>query len=174
MQDVPKGVGKEAAKAGADAAKAVGGVFQNLKSGKGLFGEELTKKYARKAIETAEEQLAEVSEEMRAEEPAKKIRKSDQAVKSAAPPPKPEYTEEDRWSVTVAETGGGSPLEVTVRPTQKASLLLKAWCGDNDVDPNDCEMVVRGNTWKTGVVDLSDKIGETGIVDGLTVTVRGK
>mmetsp|Transcript_42775 Transcript_42775/g.83679 ORF Transcript_42775/g.83679 Transcript_42775/m.83679 type:complete len:175 (-) Transcript_42775:23-547(-) len=174
MQDIPKGVGKDAAKAGAEAAKAVGGVFNNLKSGKGLFGAEMTQKFARKAIDTVEDQLAEVSEEMKADIPAKKIRAADKAVKSAAPPPKPEYTAEDKWSVTVQEVGDGEPMEVTVRPTQKASLLLKAWCGDNGADPADCELVVRGNTWKTGTVDLSQEIGETGIVDGFTVLVRGK
>ena len=35
-------------------------------------------------------------------------------------------------------------------------------------------VVVKSDSWKTGVVDISLPIGETGIMDGMVVTVRGK
>ena len=54
-------------------ARAIGGVLGNLKSGRGLFGEEVTQKYAKQALEIVEEQVLEVAAEIREEEGAKKV-----------------------------------------------------------------------------------------------------
>ena len=45
----------------------------NLKSGRGLFGEEVTQKYAKQALELVEEQVLDVAAEIREEEGAKKV-----------------------------------------------------------------------------------------------------
>ena len=46
------------------------------------------------------------------------------------------YTDQDKWDVTV--TGSvGETLDVTVRPTQKARLLLKAWLADNEISESE-------------------------------------
>lgn len=49
------------------------------------------------------------------------------------------YSKDDKWSVTVQEVGNGPSMEVTIRPTQKAGILLKAWAQENEADPDDCE-----------------------------------
>jgi hypothetical protein len=54
---------------------AIGGLLGNLKSGRGLFGEEATQKVARQALEIVEEQVLEVAQEIRAEEGATKVKK---------------------------------------------------------------------------------------------------
>ena len=46
-------------------AGAIGGVLGNLKSGRGLFGEEMTQKYAKQALEVVEDQVLEVAREIR-------------------------------------------------------------------------------------------------------------
>ena len=54
---------------------AIGGVLGNLKSGRGLFGEELTQKVARQAMDIVEEQVLEVAQEIREEEGATQVKK---------------------------------------------------------------------------------------------------
>jgi len=168
--------GKAAAREAAKAVKGVSGVFDNLRSGKGLFGTEITTKVTRQVIDKVESELAEVKEEIASVDKAAGIKKSGAAMKSAAAPviKKPKYDEETRWEVAVALAGDGDEMDIAVRPVQKASLLLKAWAQDLGADPEDCELVVKSDSWKTGVVDISLPIGETGIMDGMVVTVRGK
>ena len=55
--------------------RALGGLLGNLKSGRGLFGEETTQKYARQALEIVEEQVLEVAREIREEEGATQVKK---------------------------------------------------------------------------------------------------
>ena len=105
--------------------RAIGGLLGNLKSGRGIFGEEATQKYARMALETVEEQVLEVAKEIREEEGATKVKKSDKTTKTASPT-KPAYSKEDKWDVIMTGSGG-EPLEVSVRPTSQVRLLLKAW-----------------------------------------------
>jgi hypothetical protein len=87
--------------------KALGGILANLKSGRGLFGEEATMKAVQQVSSGIEE-----------------------AMNDGA------YTDQDKWDVTV--TGSvGETLDVTVRPTQKARLLLKAWLADNEISESE-------------------------------------
>ena len=51
--------------------RAIGGLLGNLKSGRGVFGEEMTTKYAKQALNVVEEQVLEVAREIREEEGAK-------------------------------------------------------------------------------------------------------
>lgn len=54
--------------------RAIGEVFNNLKSGKGLFGAELTQKVTRQAMDKIEEQIAEVEEDcLRSHEDARPL-----------------------------------------------------------------------------------------------------
>ncbi|KAJ1470945.1 hypothetical protein T484DRAFT_1845870 [Baffinella frigidus] len=112
-------------------AGALGGLLSNLRSGRGVFGEEATKKVARQALDVLEDQVMEVVGEIRSDAPAKSIKRADSATKMAVeegPPAKPVYSSEDKWDLRLASDPATS-LEVTVRPTQKAKLLVKAWAG---------------------------------------------
>ncbi|EKX47540.1 hypothetical protein GUITHDRAFT_152020, partial [Guillardia theta CCMP2712] len=60
-------------------ASALGGILGNLKSGRGLFGEEATQKFARTALDTVETQLKEVSDEIKAGEGATAVKSGDKA-----------------------------------------------------------------------------------------------
>eukprot|EP00283_Hemiselmis_rufescens_P000749 CAMPEP_0173470350 /NCGR_PEP_ID=MMETSP1357-20121228/77834_1 /TAXON_ID=77926 /ORGANISM="Hemiselmis rufescens, Strain PCC563" /LENGTH=387 /DNA_ID=CAMNT_0014438623 /DNA_START=13 /DNA_END=1176 /DNA_ORIENTATION=+ len=73
----------------------------------------------------------------------------------------PAYTDTDKWTLTVAGPAG-EPVEVTVRPTQKAGLLLKAWKAENDVDG---EYVIEGG------VDSDVEIGKVGKDGGIVKVI---
>ena len=148
---------------------ALGGILGNLKSGRGLFGEEATQKFARTALDTVETQLKEVSDEIKAGEGATAVKSSDKAKRMEME--KPSYSPEEKWNIIL--TGGSEPLELTVRPTMSTEKLLTVWANENGVEARDYQLVVRGGTsWKTGPVDLKSTVGESGIMDGLNVLVE--
>lgn len=86
--------------------KTMGGVIANLRAGKGIFGEKATMAFTKTVVKTA-------------------------AEKTGIELPK--YTDQDKWTVVISGPGG-DPLEVTVKPTQKASVLLKAWKAEVESD----------------------------------------
>mmetsp|Transcript_33420 Transcript_33420/g.79681 ORF Transcript_33420/g.79681 Transcript_33420/m.79681 type:complete len:637 (-) Transcript_33420:438-2348(-) len=96
-------------------------------------------------------------------------------------PVRPGYTFADKWTVNIAGPADMEEgFEVVVRPNQKISLLMKAWFGQNDVEPADEEQYEfyvpdMPKTWKSGVVlDKEAEIGATGVLDGNTLMVRRK
>lgn len=150
--------------------RAIGGLLGNLKSGRGVFGEEMTTKYAKQALNVVEEQVLEVAREIREEEGAQQVKKSDKAVK-AATIERPQYTKDDKWDVVL--TGpGAEPLEVSVRPTSRVGLLLKAWASEYGGDSVDYQLEVKsGSSWTSGVANAESLIGDSGVVDGLQVVI---
>ena len=150
--------------------RAIGGLLGNLKSGRGVFGEEMTTKYAKQALNVVEEQVLEVAREIREEEGAQQVKKSDKAVK-AATIERPQYTKDDKWDVVL--TGpGAEPLEVSVRPTSRVGLLLKAWATEYGGDSVDYQLEVKsGSSWTSGVANAESLIGDSGVVDGLQVVI---
>lgn len=79
-----------------------------------------------------------------------------------------EYSADDKWDVEV-QGPAGAPLEVTVRPTQKARLLLKAWLAENEVDADaagDYVLMCKG-----AEVDPEGEIGQSGARPGASLTV---
>jgi hypothetical protein len=142
---------------------ALGGILGNLKSGKGLFGTEATTSFSKVVLSTVEQQIAEVGQEMRSADSAQSLKKSDNAV-SAKVISKPQYTSEERWDVNLISTGR-DPIQITVRPTQPAKLLIKAWAKENGVNPDEWDLVVpSGVSWTAGIVDPEGPIGESGIL----------
>jgi hypothetical protein len=118
------------------------GVIGNLRAGKGIFGEKTTMSFSRAVMKTAGLDPNAQQQSDAVEAPAK-------------------YTDTDKWSITV--TGPiGQPMEVTIRPTQKAGLLLKAWMADNDVQ--------KGYALPGGV-DAEMEIGRMGVKDGGSVKI---
>lgn len=151
-------------------AGAIGGVLGNLKSGRGLFGEEMTQKYAKQALEVVEDQVLEVAREIREEEGATQVAKSDKTTKQAAVA-KPTYTKDDKWDV-IMTGASGEPLEVSVRPTSRVGLLLKAWASENGGDSVDYQLEIKsGTSWVAGVANPESLIGDSGVLDGLEVTI---
>eukprot|EP00960_Hanusia_phi_P056601 763319-Hanusia_phi.AAC.2 len=89
--------------------KLLGSVLGNLRSGRGLFGEEATMKAVSSISDVVEDMME--SEEVT-------------------------YSEKDKWDLVIYG-GDGTSLEVTVKPTQKCKLLIKAWCteaGESEID----------------------------------------
>jgi len=86
---------------------ALGGLLSNLRSGRGLFGEEATMNAVSKVAETIEEAMDDGT-----------------------------YTSEDKWEVMV-NGASGAVLQVTIRPTQKVRLLLKAYLADQEISEAD-------------------------------------
>jgi len=145
-------------------------VLGNLKSGRGLFGEEMTQKYAKQALEVVEDQVLEVAREIREEEGATQVAKSDKTTKQAAVA-KPTYTKDDKWDV-IMTGASGEPLEVSVRPTSRVGLLLKAWASENGGDSVDYQLEIKsGTSWVAGVANPESLIGDSGVLDGLEVTI---
>ncbi len=144
----------------------------NLKSGKGLFGAEATTSFSKVVLTTVEQQISEVGQEMRSADSAESLKKSDKAVlRSAASTAvsKPEFTSSDRWDVTLVSSSGES-IEITVRPTQPAKLLIAAWAKENGANAQDWDLVVPvGVSWTSGIVDPEGLIGDSGILPGLGV-----
>jgi hypothetical protein len=133
-----------------------------------------SQKVARQALDIVEEQVQEVVEEIRADQPASSMKKSDKAKKMVVEddeeeaPSKPVYTSVDKWDLTLASDPQSS-LEVTVRPTQKAGLLLKAWAAEFPDKPAKGLRIPKGS-WKPGAVDTESLIGESGILpDGVVI-----
>jgi hypothetical protein len=150
--------------------RAIGGLLGNLKSGRGIFGEETTTKFAKQALNVVEEQVLEVAREIREEEGADKVTKSKQVSKPAAPS-RPTYSKEEKWDVVL--TGpGAEPLEVSVRPTSRVGLLLKAWAAENGGDSVDYQLEVKsGTSWVSGIANAESLIGDSGVIDGLEVVI---
>ena len=141
----------------------------NLKSGKGLFGTEATTSFSKVVLKTVDQQITEVSKEVRSADSAATLKKSDSAIPSAVVISKPQYNTDDRWDVTLVSSQR-EPIEVTVRPSQPAKLLIKVWSKENGVDPNEWDLVVpSGVSWTAGIVDPEGLIGESGILPGLSV-----
>eukprot|EP00287_Rhodomonas_sp_CCMP768_P003517 CAMPEP_0196732924 /NCGR_PEP_ID=MMETSP1091-20130531/12175_1 /TAXON_ID=302021 /ORGANISM="Rhodomonas sp., Strain CCMP768" /LENGTH=236 /DNA_ID=CAMNT_0042076259 /DNA_START=96 /DNA_END=806 /DNA_ORIENTATION=+ len=120
--------------------KAFGSIIGNLRSGKGLFGEEKTMQFSSKVMET----VGLTDEEVAAGE-------------TASPA---------KWDliVTAPNGSGMDDLEVTVRPTQKWGVLLKAFAGA--AEGKTLAVVVDGK-----VVDAEAEIGSSGVMSGATVAV---
>jgi len=88
---------------------------------------------------------------------------------------KPEYTDTDKWDVVVGHNSIGEALEVTVKPTQKCGLLLKAWAAENDLDQGDFRMEIpEGTSWTSGAVNSESLIGDSGLLDGGYMQVKTK
>jgi hypothetical protein len=149
---------------------ALGGILGNLKSGKGLFGAEATTSFSKVVLTTVEQQISEVGQEMRSADSAESLKKSDSALLRSAPAvSKPEFASSDRWDVTLVASNGES-IEITVRPTQPAKLLIAAWAKENGANAQDWDLVVPvGVSWTSGIVDPEGLIGESGILPGLGV-----
>lgn len=149
---------------------ALGGILGNLKSGKGLFGTEATTSFSKVVLTTVEQQITEVGQEMRSADSAQSLKKSDNAMTAkAVPVSKPQYTADDRWDVSLV-SAGRETIEITVRPTQPAKLLIKAWAKENGVNPDEWDIVVpAGVSWTAGIVDPEGLIGESGILPAVTV-----
>ena len=83
----------------------------------------------------------------------------------------PQYTKDDKWDVVL--TGpGAEPLEVSVRPTSRVGLLLKAWASEYGGDSVDYQLEVKsGSSWTSGVANAESLIGDSGVVDGLQVVI---
>jgi len=88
-------------------------------------------------------------------------------------PPKPAYRITDKWTISLVSPDGmgdEDPLDLVVRPVQKARLLLKAWLQSNELDEDQMdefglEVPKEPVTWKNGIVDLDEPIGESGAED---------
>jgi len=66
----------------------------------------------------------------------------------------------------------GEPLEVSVRPTSRVGLLLKAWASENGGDSVDYQLEIKsGTSWVAGVANPESLIGDSGVLDGLEVTI---
>ncbi len=118
----------------------------SLRAGKGIFGEKTTMSFSKAVMKTAGLDVKSDSES-----------ETDAPDKGSAP----QYSDTDKWTVTV--TGPvGVPMEVTVRPTQKAGLLLKAWMAENEVESG---YKLQGN------VDKDMEIGQTGLANGGDIKV---
>lgn len=129
----------------------------------------MTQKYAKQAMEVVEDQVLEVAREIREEEGAAQVKKSDKTTKPATMT-KPTYTKDDKWDVIM--TGAGEPLEVSVRPTSRVGLLLKAWASENGGDSVDYQLEVKsGTSWVAGVANPESLIGDSGVLDGIEVTI---
>ncbi len=143
----------------------------NLKSGKGLFGAEATTSFSKVVLTTVEQQISEVGLELRSADSAESLKKSDSAVlrSAATAVSKPQFTSSDRWDVVLVSPNGES-IEITVRPTQPAKLLIAAWAKENGANAQDWDLVVPvGVSWTGGIVDPEGLIGESGILPGLGV-----
>lgn len=109
------------------------GVIGNLRAGRGIFGEKATLAFSKTAVKT---------------------------VAQKAGIEVPEYTDQDRWSIIISGPGG-DPMEVTVKPTQKASVLLKAWKAETE---SEAAFALSGGQ------DSSTEIGKL-VKDGGTIKV---
>eukprot|EP00288_Rhodomonas_lens_P017635 CAMPEP_0177702282 /NCGR_PEP_ID=MMETSP0484_2-20121128/7054_1 /TAXON_ID=354590 /ORGANISM="Rhodomonas lens, Strain RHODO" /LENGTH=318 /DNA_ID=CAMNT_0019213557 /DNA_START=90 /DNA_END=1046 /DNA_ORIENTATION=- len=120
--------------------KAFGNLIGNLKSGKGLFGEEATTKFASQVMTS--------------------VGLTEQEAAAQA-------TAQQKWDLKVkAPSGSGlEDLEVTVRPSQKWKVLLKAM-GGGEEGGKKMAISVQGS-----VVDAEAEIGASGVGTGATVEV---
>jgi hypothetical protein len=127
------------------------GMIGSLRAGKGIFGEKTTMSFSKAVLKTAGLDVKKAEQETESEAEAA-------PSKAAAAPG---YTDTDKWTVTV--TGPmGVPMEVTVRPNQKAGLLLKAWMAENEVESG----------YKLqGSFDKDTEIGQTGLADGGNIKI---
>ncbi|EKX38936.1 hypothetical protein GUITHDRAFT_143930 [Guillardia theta CCMP2712] len=122
--------------------KLFGSVLGNLRSGRGLFGEEVTMK----AVSTISGAVEEIMD-------------SDEV----------EYSERDKWDLVIYG-GDDTSLEVTVKPTQKCKLLVKAWCNEVGVDDIGSYQAER----KGKVLDLDSEIGAAGVKNGSKIRIVKK
>lgn len=139
LDDVSKAVA-DSGVSSKSSGKALGGVLANLRSGRGLFGEEATMKAVTKVTETIEEAIDDGS-----------------------------YSADDKWVVTL--TGPtGQDLEVTVKPTQKARVLLKAWLAEQDIPASAASSYsLQG---KDGGVGGEEEIGQVLRKNGVATVVK--
>ncbi len=153
---------------------ALGGILGNLKSGRGLFGAEATTSFSKTVLNTVEQQIAQIAEvgqEIRSSESAQSIKNSDLASPIAV---KPVYSSADRWDVTITSSSS-PPIEVTVRPTQKTSLLIQVWAKENGVNQDDYDLVIPpGTSWTSGIVDPDAPIPAPGAFSGCKVSIVKK
>jgi len=93
-------------------------------------------------------------------------------------PQAPDYGFKDKWSIKITEPPamGGQEIEVVVRPKQSFKVLANAWLKMNNIPEDnvgDYEFLVptMPKTWRSGVIDINDEIGDTGLLDGNGFTV---
>ncbi len=144
----------------------MGGILGNLKSGQGLFGSEATQRVARQVINVVEDQVLVTAAEIRSEAAAEGVKMSDQAKPMQAPSAA-DVPADGKLDVTVGHASIGEAIAVTVKPTQKVGLLLKAWAGENQMEKGDFRLVIRGVP-----VDPEALVGQCGLSNNEVISVK--